>query len=299
MHDSTHINSAHETPIGETTVLVTGARGQVGRGVIERLHAAGHRVRAASSKPTEIATPTGEPAVELTLSRPKTFAAALHGVTGVFLYCEPEGIDQFLRTAESAGVEHIILLSSSAAATETLDDPIARTHLLTERALADSPITATVLRPGAFAGNSAAWSHSIRTGAPVPLPYPEASIAPVHPLDLADLAVAALTGHGALTGTTQTITGPEALTFREQIAILGGLLGREIPIQEITRAQAQEQWGGYMTADILARLLDLWAEASTWPAVIEQTTQSLLGTPARTFGQWARENLAMFRGPQG
>lgn len=298
MQDNTHINSVHAAPAGETTVLVTGARGQVGRGVIERLHAAGRRVRAASSKPAEIVTPTGEPAAELTLSRPDTFAPALRGITGVFLYCEPEGIEQFLRAAENAGVEHIVLLSSSAAATETPGDPIARMHVLTERALAASPITTTVLRPDAFAGNSAVWSHSIRKGEPVALPYPETSIAPVHPLDLADLAAAAFTGRGALTGTTHTITGPEALTFREQIAVIGGLLGREIPVQEITRTQAQEQWGGYMTAEILAALLDLWAEASTRPATIEQTTQSLLETPARTFEQWARENLATFRGPQ-
>ena len=289
MHDNTHINSAHET-----TTLVTGARGQVGRGVIELLHAAGHRVRAASSKPDELTTPTGEPAVELTLSSPDTFVAALRDVTAVFLYCEPDGITQFLRAAENAGVEHIVLLSSSAAATGREDDPIGGPHLLTERALAASGITSTVLRPDAFAGNAAGWSHAIRQGKPVALPYPEASVAPVHPGDLADLAVAALNGH-ALTGTTHTITGPEALTFREQVAIIGRLLDREIPVQEITRAQARDQWGGYMTSEVLTRLLDLWSEASTRPAAIEQTTQSLLGTPARTFGEWAQENLAMFR----
>ncbi|MGW3623922.1 hypothetical protein [Streptomyces sp. NPDC000880] len=44
-----------------------------------------------------------------------TFPAALDSVTSVFLYAEASQIGAFLDEAGAAGVEHIVLLSSSSA----------------------------------------------------------------------------------------------------------------------------------------------------------------------------------------
>ncbi|GIG62223.1 NAD-dependent epimerase [Longispora fulva] len=274
------------------TTLITGARGKVGRAVLDRLRAADHPTRAASKNPAELTVP----AVELDLTRPT--AAALDGIRQVFLYPEPDGIADLVTAAESAGVEHIVLLSSSSVLGPDADtDPLARPSLLVERALADSPITTTVLRPDAFASNALGWAYHLRSGHPIRLAFPDAGIAPIHPDDVADLAVAALTGD-ALTGRAVTLTGGESVSFRAQLDILAELLGREIPVERITRAEAEEQFAQHMPPAMAAALHDLWEPVDGHAATLGDTTETLLGRPARTFAQWAAENLDAFR-PQG
>ncbi|WP_405439418.1 NAD(P)H-binding protein [Streptomyces avidinii] len=276
------------------TLLITGARGQVGRAVVERLHAAGLPVRAASARPAELTVPAGVETVELVLDRPETFAAALRGVRQVFLYPRPAGIHDLVEAAEAAGVEHVVLLSSSSVlAPGAESDPLASHSLTVERALADSALTTTFLRPDAFASNSLGWARSISHSLPVQLPYPDAHIAPIHPEDIADVAARALTGD-SLTGRSLTLTGSESLTFREQLAVLADTLGRAIPVEHIGRAEAEQQMGRHMPAPMVGSLLDLWEGANHGPAAIGETTETLLGVPARTYRQWARENAAAF-----
>ncbi|MFB7620229.1 NAD(P)H-binding protein [Kitasatospora sp. NPDC056181] len=277
------------------TILVTGARGKVGRAVIDRLHAAGHTVRAASADPAHLTVPAGVEVAELALDRPETFTAALRGVRQVFLYPQPAGIHELVEAAEAAGVGHVVLLSSSSVlGPDAANDPLASHSLLVEQALAGSALTCTLLRPDAFASNSLGWAWSIGNSTPVRLAYPDAHIAPIHPEDIADIAVAALTGD-SLTGRAVTLTGAESLTFREQLAVLADTLGRGIEVEHITRAEAEQEMGRHMPAPMVCSLLDLWQAADRHgPAVIADTTETLLGRPARSYRQWARENAAAF-----
>ncbi|MFD7324998.1 NAD(P)H-binding protein [Streptomyces sp. NPDC059875] len=277
------------------TTLITGARGKVGQGVIARLHAAGHTVRAASADPAELTVPDGVETVELALDHPAGLDSALRDVRQVFLYPEPAGIHELIKAAETAGVEHVVLLSSSSVlGPDAEDDPLASHSLEVERALAESDLTCTFLRPDAFASNSLGWAYFIGSSLPVQLAYPDAHIAPIHPEDIADIAVEALTGH-SLTGRSITLTGPESLTFREQLAVLSDAVGRAIPVEHITRAEAEQQMGRHMPAVMVGSLLDLWqAAAAHGPATVADTTESLLGRPARTYRQWARENAGAF-----
>ncbi|MFI8828382.1 NAD(P)H-binding protein [Streptomyces sp. NPDC053431] len=276
------------------TTLVTGARGKVGQGVIARLHATGHTVRAASADPAALTVPEGVETVELSLGRPEGLDAALRGVRQVFLYPDPAGIHELIAAARTAGVEHVVLLSSSSVlGPDAATDPLARHSLEVERALAASGLTCTFLRPDAFATNSFGWTHFIGGSRPVPLAYPDAHIAPLHPDDLADIAFEALTGD-SLTGRALTLTGPESLTFREQLAVLSDAVGRPVRVEHISRAEAERQMGRFMPPAMVGSLLDLWAAACHGPATVADTTATLLGRPARTYRQWARENAAAF-----
>lgn len=274
--------------------LVTGARGRIGRAVVARLRAAGGPVRAASRHPAGLDLPADVETVELVLSDPATFAGALRGARRVFLYPEPAGIDELLHAAGAAGVEHVVLLSSSSVTAPGAEgDPLARPSLEVERALARSRLPTTLLRPDAFASNALGWARPVRARLPVQLAHPDAHVAAVHPDDVADVAVAALTGD-VLTGRTLTLTGPESLTFRRQLAVIGGLLGREVVVERVDREQAVRQMGARVPAAVAAALLDLWADACAGPAPVRDTAQTVLGVPARTFGRWAGENLAAF-----
>ena len=55
--------------------------------------------------------PEGVQTTALHLSRPDV--AALEGVSRLFLYPQPDGIDELLKAAVGAGVERIVLLSSA------------------------------------------------------------------------------------------------------------------------------------------------------------------------------------------
>ncbi|MER5862041.1 NAD(P)H-binding protein [Kitasatospora sp. NPDC002040] len=279
------------------TILVTGARGRVARSVVHQLHGAGLPVRAASARPAELTVPAGVETAELALDRPETFEAALRGVRQVFLYPEPAGIHELIAAGEAAGVEHVVLLSSSSVlGPDAEHDPLASHSLRVERALAASSLACTFLRPDAFASNALGWAWFVGRAQPVQLAYPEAHIAPIHPEDIADVATAALTGK--LAGPRAvTLTGAESLTFREQLAIVAEAVGREIPVQRITRAEAERQLGGFMPAPMAGSLLDLWQAAEQHgPATVADTTDTLLGRPARSFRQWAAENAAAFAG---
>lgn len=276
------------------TILVTGARGNVGSRVLDRLHAAGHTLRASGRTPGELSVPAGVDVARLDLNSPDTFDAALSGVAKAFLYAESDGAKDFFAAAARAGVRHIVLLSSSTVGgSGAATDPLALRHAAVEDALAASALPGTVLRPGAFAGNAFGWSDAIRRGQPVELPYTGAHTAPIHEDDIADVAVAALADE-TLAGRTLTLTGPQSLTFREQLGILAELLGREIPVRELTRDQAEERMGRFVPAPILASLLALWAAAVGHPAETDDTVERLTGRPARTFRQWAGENLGAF-----
>ncbi|GAA1964173.1 SDR family oxidoreductase [Kitasatospora viridis] len=281
------------------TVLITGARGQVGRAVLRRLHAVGLPVRAASAHPADLTVPAGVETVELALDRPQTLPAALDGVRQVFLYPQPEGIEAFTGAARAAGVEHVVLLSSaSVLGPDAETDPLASHSLLVERALLAAGLPSTLLRPDAFASNALGWCHATVHHQPIQLAYPDAHIAPIHPEDIADVAVEALTGT-TLRGRALALTGGQSLTFREQIAVLAEVLGREIPVETITRAQAEQQLGRFMPAAAAGSLLALWEAATAGPAPIADTTRTLLARPERTFRQWATENATAFDAHRG
>ena len=94
------------------TILVTGARGYVGGGVLTGLLEAGASVRASSRRPDADALPEGVEVVQADLTDPTSLPAALDGVRKVFLYAQPDGVAEFAAAAKAAGVEHVVLLSS-------------------------------------------------------------------------------------------------------------------------------------------------------------------------------------------
>lgn len=275
------------------TILVTGARGQIGRAVLTSLHTRGLPVRAASKAPSALDLPAGIDAVALPDDL-ESLTAALKDVRQVFLYANPAAADTFARAAAAAGVEHVVLLSSSAVNDpNAADNPIGASHLAVENALAAADLATTVLRPGGFDSNAFGWIAAVSSGTPIEHAYPDAALAMIHPLDIADIAVAALTG-GELRGRTVTLTGPEAISFRAQIGHLAAALGRDIPITTITPAEAEAQMSRTMPPYIVSALLNIWAITTDTPEAPADTTETLLGIPARTFEQWARENAPAF-----
>ncbi|MGW2161565.1 NAD(P)H-binding protein [Nonomuraea sp. NPDC001699] len=272
------------------TTLVTGARGAVATALIGLLREQGLPVRPASKAPADPSV------VRCDLGDPTTFAPALAGVTSVFLYAEPSHAQEFAAAAEAAGVEHVVLLSSAAVLTPDPDSsPLAASHLVSERALAASPVPSTVLRPGTFCGNAMAWSWAIKSGRPITLPYPHAHVDAIHEADIAAVAAAVL-ADPALGGRTYRLTGPQSLTFTDQVETLSRVTGRDIAITPVTRQEWKAEMAQYMDATLADALLDYWKGCDGRPIELTSLVEELTGTPARTFASWAEENRTAFLG---
>ncbi|RSS83880.1 NAD(P)H-binding protein [Streptomyces sp. WAC06614] len=269
------------------SILVTGGRGAVARGLTALLTERGIPFRLGSREP-------GTPgAVHCDLTDPATFPAALHGIRSVFLYAEAEAADAFVKEAVAAGVEHVVLLSSSSVLAEDADSALSAAHLAVEQALLASPLTVTLLRPGAFAANARGWAGAVRSGVPVRLPYPGAYADPLHEADLAEAAFAVLTDP-ALAGGSYTLTGPQSLSFAAQLAILGDVLGRPVPFESVTPEEWKAGVEGYIPGPYADALLAYWAAQDGLPTEITDTVEQLTGHPARSFESWVREHAADF-----
>jgi len=277
------------------TILVTGASGHVGRAVLDQLLAAGVAVRASSRDPRAARLPADVPVVAADLTRPETLPTALDGVTRVFLYAQPEGIDGFVQAAQAAGVERVVLLSSSSVvAPGAPDDPIARRHREVEQALERSGLAWTFVRPGAFATNALGWARSIRAEGVVRLPYPRAESAPIHEADIAAVAVAALTGE-ALRDAAPVLTGPESLTQERQVTLIGEAIGRDVRCVELTPDQARDAMARSMPPPFVDTLLRMWSATDGVPATISDAVMRITSRPGRNFALWARDHAADFR----
>ncbi|MFC3996090.1 NAD(P)H-binding protein [Nocardiopsis sediminis] len=287
------------------TTLVTGATGNIGRLVVERLTAAGEEVRALTRAPVNAAFSAGVRVVAGDLAAPATLGPALAGVDRMFLFPVAATAAEVAGLAAAAGVRRVVVLSSGAV-TGGLDTDF---HLPVEQAVEAAVPEWTHVRPGEFALNKVAlWGPSIRAENVVRDPFPDAAWFPVHEADIADVACAALL-EGGHAGAAYTLNGPELLSHREQVAAIGAAIGREIAHEQVTPEQAREIYramGGFAgeAADFLLGFED-YGGAETTPEEVaasdpaalgpQPTAEQVTGRPARTFAQWARDHAADFR----
>ncbi|QGV79202.1 SDR family oxidoreductase [Streptomyces ficellus] len=282
------------------TVLVTGSRGRVGSALIDLLHRAGVGVRAASARPADLDPPAGVVTAHCDLGDPLTFSAALDGVDSVFLYADPRHAEAFAAAARSAGVRHIVLLSSSSVLSPDAEvNAIAASHLRVERALAaasaDGSFDVTYLQPGSFATNALHWAPAVRSTGSVDLPYPGAAGDPIHEADIAEVAYAVL-GDDRLRGSSYVLTGPEVLTFAEQLGIIGRAAGRGIRVNTVTPEEWKASATPYMPAEFAEALLEYWKTCAAASPPLTRTVEEVTGRPPRGFARWAADHADAFGG---
>ncbi|MFK4088047.1 NAD(P)H-binding protein [Kribbella sp. NPDC020789] len=270
------------------TILVTGATGNAGGAVVESLAASGLPGKALVR--SEAALPDGITAVYGDLNDPDSFA--LDGVSGIFLLSGYNRVEDLLAKAKQAGVERVVLLSSSSLAGTNTANAIAAYHQAAEDAVRASGLEWTFLRPNSFMANALRWLDQLRAGDTVRLQFPEVPISTIHPRDIADVAVAAFAGGSA--GTTYRLTGPVALTPVEQLAILAEALGRPLTAYPMTRAETHEALFASMPAPYASAIEGFFGDGIVDETTVNDTVREVTGHPARTFEEWARENAHRF-----
>jgi uncharacterized protein YbjT (DUF2867 family) len=287
-------------------ILVTGASGLNGGEVVRRLSAMGVPVRALVRNPTKAAALASLPMVEIVegdMARPETLTGALRGVDRAMLISssDPAMLDvqsNFIDAARRAGVRHVVKLSGIM---PDLDSPFrfARMHGEIERRLEASGMAFTHLRAGEFMHAYFRQVPSILARGAFFLPMEEARIASIDVGDIADVAVAALTGSGH-EGKTYPLTGPEAQSMAEVAAKLSAVTGRTIRYVNVTPEEAmQAQRAAGVPPYTVEALAELFAERRKGKeAQVYPTVEILLGRPATRFDTFAARHAAIFRGEQ-
>jgi NAD(P)H dehydrogenase (quinone) len=274
---------------GTVPFAVTGATGQVGSRVAQRLADAGVRQRLVVRDPSRAPDLPGSEVAVAEYRDGESVQQAFAGVDTLFLVSAGESADRVnehltaVEAARRAGVRRVVYTSFLGAAPQATFS-LARHHWATEEALRASGMAYTFLRDSMYADflplMVSAQDRTIRG------PAGDGRVSAVARDDIADVAAAVLLADGAHDGRTYDVTGPEAFTLAHAAEILGGFTGRPVHYVAETLPEAyrsREIYGapdweveGWVTSYAAIAAGDLATVSDTVPAVAGHPATSLV-----------------------
>ena len=279
-------------------ILVTGATGNVGKELVAQLRAAGRAVRALTRNPKSANLPGNIEVVGGDLSAPGTLDACFDGIDDVFLvWVAPFAAAGAAIDRIASRAKRVVLLSSPHRTNHPFfqqPNGLRAVHAGLEQLVETSGLRWTVLRPGVFALNCLNWwGPQIASGDVVRWAHANAETAPIHERDIATSAARVLCEEGH-DGRDYVLTGPEPVTQRQQVEIIGDVVGRPLRFEEISEEAARNEMLAMMPPPIADMLLRAYAAAVDRPAFVTSTVAELTGTPAASFRQWVQDHASDF-----
>jgi uncharacterized protein YbjT (DUF2867 family) len=307
------------------TVIVFGPTGNNGSVAAQIAHQNGAKVWLAMRDPSKAIpglTPDAEKAgnysrVQANLSKPDTVAAAVKtsGATRAFIYVAQGTKDYMKGTAEAlkaAGIEFVVLLSSYTIghipqADVQPSESIPYAHARLEVTLDEvyGPDGYVAVRPGAFATNLLRQKEGIRTGE-VTMYAPVFKIDCITPVDIGGVIGTILAEGLPRDGQRKIfLYGPQILSQKQGLEIIGEVLGKEI---KVTGIDAEEALAQYLAkgapkpmAEYLIRELggtDPELEDGSWLANYKEGIENVkkyTGKPATGLRVWVEANSELFK----
>ncbi len=286
--------------------------GLVGRSLARQLHALGRRVRVLAEPDQCGGWPGAVDVVEGSVTRPLESAAAFDGVEAVFLAgALPATVQDALTLARDGGARKVVLLSSHGPEYEEANPPETWFWLAIEKAVERSGIAWTHIRPSAVMGacvegtypaTGSDWPDTVRADGVIREAFLGEGHYPfIHEDDLAAVAAASLTGDDH-TGTVVEAVGPP-LSTRSRIRAVATALGRDIGAVGLTPDESRAAWKrrGWPDGAVEVTLYALeeygarYAELLKWTLDQRPSVQDVIGRPPRTYADWVREHLDVFR----
>jgi uncharacterized protein YbjT (DUF2867 family) len=286
------------------TLLLTGASGLVSTALIESLpNDPGLKLRALlrdGSKAAKLQS-RGIEVVPGDLDDPESLGAAFEGVSDLWLLTPvgpraPENSMNALWAAKRAGVERVVRMSAIGAAHDA-PSRNGRLHALSDAELMASSLKWTILRPHFFTQNLLASAVSIKSQGALYWDLAEGKLGMIDARDIGEYAARVLTSAPDVHhGKVYTLTGPEAISMEQAAAQLSQGLGRTIRYVAVPHEAARKSMLELGMPAWLAGMLVEYgtAYAENWGNFTTPHVPELLGRPARSVLDFARDHVAAF-----
>jgi uncharacterized protein YbjT (DUF2867 family) len=280
-------------------ILVTTA-GKVGSGTARLLRERDVPVRVLVRDPAKAtARALAEAGAQIAtgdLGVPASIDDAMSGVSGVVLVSPAVPAQELnvVASAARAGAAHVVKATSKASA----DSPIARRRWQAEieAGLAASGIPHTLLRSNAYMQNVLVLAPAIAATSSFGSCAGQGRSGLVDARDIAAVAAEIVTSPATHAGKTYWLTGPELVSNYDVATVLSKLLGRTITYRELTFEESKD---AMIRAGLPEQIAQMNAQAfgltaggdAEW---VTEDVPSILGRPARSFGQFAADYAAAF-----
>jgi uncharacterized protein YbjT (DUF2867 family) len=307
------------------TVIVFGPTGNIASIAAQVAHQNGAKVWLAMRDPSKAIpglTPAAEEAcnysrVHADLSKPDTVAAAVKtaGATRAFIYVAfgtPDYMKGTAKALKAAGVEFVVLLSSftigdAQPADVQPSETIPYAHAQVEVTLDEvyGPDGYVAVRAGAFATNLLRQKEGIRAGE-VKMYGPGFKIDCITPVDMGEVIGAILAKGPPRDGQRKVyLYGPQILSLKQGLEIIGEVLGKEFKVSGIVAEEALAQYlakgAPKPMAEYMIRSLgdtNPELEDGSWlPHYKEgmENVKKYTGKPATEFRDWVEANSDLFK----
>jgi uncharacterized protein YbjT (DUF2867 family) len=273
--------------------LVSGATGNTGSDLVGVLADGGEDVRALTRNPAKITPRDRVEIVTGDLDQPESLREAMSGIRGMFLLPGYRDMPGLLAEARHAGVERVVLLSTSAAASGDTSNAISRYAIESEDVVRRSGIDWTVLRAYGFMSNTLRWLPELTAGDVVKEPFPGVPVAMVDPFDIATVAATALRDDGH-DGQTYVLSGPEALLPADRLRILGTALHRDLRLDELDPDAAVTLLNQQLPKPYADAMVDYYLKGTLDESQPTDTVERVTARAPRTFRQWVESHLTAF-----
>lgn len=284
-------------------ILVVGGTGTVGRLVLEAIAAADFETRALVRNP-EKARAMKLATVEFVqgdLAEPASLAPALEGIEKVVLISSFSQDLVRLQTnlveaAARAPARPRIVKLSGLGADPDGPSAMARWHGAVERAIEQSGLPWTMVRPAYFMQNILMMAGGIRKTGAFALPAAGAAVAQIDARDIAAVIVRVVVEAGH-EGKAYDLTGPEAITWFEAAEVLSAVADRPVRYEPIAPEDFKRRLEGVgMPAWQADALNELFAQFRSGEGM--RTTdhvRRITNQAPRSFSVFARDHAHAFR----
>lgn len=282
------------------TILITGASGTIGSALVKQLQSQGADFEVMTSKPDGMVH--GQAARQASFEDVAALTQAFQGIDTLFVLLPlvPNKVElarNVAAAAQAAGVKHIVR-SSGAGADASAAFSLPKLQGTVDQIMTDTGIPCTFLRNAAFMQNYITFYQGLVKSGMV---YAASADAAQSLVDVRDIAVAAaliLRDPAPHAGKAYTLTGGEALTDSQRVAMLSQAVGHAVGFTPLSVEQAAQtmknDWG---MPDVMVDWMSSLDQivSAGYAAGISADVQHLLGRSPTSFAQFASDHAPLWR----